>query len=232
MGSVDTAAGNATSWFPLNGGPSEIASVSQFIYSNGYVYACGPFSQINSVARLGLVKMDAAGNVVSSWNPGGTLSGGLGFVSSMTLSNGILFVGGSFTAIGGKTVTNLAAIDAGTGQASTWNPAPNNTVRTLTIAGSRLFVGGDFTSIGGKNVSWLASVDTSAGTASAWDAQLNENPYTLSSYGSTLFAGGLFTSTGSITRNNLAAVDLTTGPDHFVESECLWRRQRARGRRR
>jgi trimeric autotransporter adhesin len=211
MGSVDTATGNATNWFPLNGGPSQIASVSQFIYANGYIYACGPFTQINSVARLGLVKMDAAGNVVLGWNPGSTLSGGFGIVSSMALSHGKLYVGGSFTAIGGQTVTDVAAIDTGSGQASTWNPAANNTVRTVAIAGSRLFVGGDFTSIGGKNVSYLASVDTSTGTASTWDAQLNENPYTLSSYGNILFAGGLFTSAGSVTRNNLAAVDLTTG---------------------
>ena len=211
MGSTDTSAGNATNWFPLNGGPSGSASVSQFIYANGYVYACGYFSQINSVARLGLVKMDAAGNVVSGWNPCGTISGGFGIVSSMALAHGKLYVGGSFTAIGGQTVTDLAAIDTATGQASTWNAAPNNTVRTIAMAGSKLFVGGDFTSIGGKNISYLAAVDTSTGTVSTWDSQLNENPYTLSSYGNIIFAGGLFTSTGSVTRNNLAAVDLTSG---------------------
>ena len=211
MGSVDTAVGTATNWFPLNGGPSSIASVSQFIYSNGYIYACGPFTQINSVARLDLVKMDAAGNVVTGWNPGSTIAGGFGNVASMALAHGKLYVGGSFTAIGGQTVTNVAEIDTGTGQASTWNPAANNTVRTVAIAGSRLFVGGDFTSIGGKNVSYLASIDTSTGTASTWDAQLNENPYTISSYGNIVFTGGLFTSSGSVTRNNLAAVDLTSG---------------------
>ena len=210
VGSEDTA-GNVTTWAPSNGGPYGTASLSQFIYANGYIYACGPFTLINSVTRNGLVKMDVSGNVVSSWNPGATMGGGYGLVASMVLSQGKLYVGGSFTSIGGQTISNLAAIDTGTGQASTWNPNPNQEVRAVTVAGSKIFAGGDFTSIGGKSLSWIASVDTSTGTATSWDAEINGDPYTLSSYGNILFAGGLFTSTGSVTRNNLAAVDLTTG---------------------
>jgi len=210
LGSTDTA-GNVTSWSPGITVPYASPSVSQFIYSNGYLYACGPFTKIDTNSLYGLAKMDPSGNLVTSWRPAASISGGFGEVSSMALSNGNLYVGGSFTSIGGQSVTNLAKIDPATGTVSAWNPAPNNIVRTLTIAGSRLFVGGDFTSIGGKGFSWIASVDTSAGTATSWDAEINEDPYTLSSYGNIVFAGGLFTSTGSVTRNNLAAVDLTTG---------------------
>ena len=210
LGSTDTA-GNVTSWSPGITVPYGSPSISQFIYSNGYLYACGPFTKLDTVTLYGLAKMDPLGNVITNWKPAASISGGFGEVSSMALSNGNLFVGGSFTSIGGQSVTNLAEIDIATGKTFAWNPAPNNTVRTVTIAGSRLFVGGDFTSIGGKSISYLASVDTSAGTVSAWDAALNENPYTLSSYGNILFAGGLFTSTGSVARNNLAAVDLASG---------------------
>ncbi|MGA7159906.1 MAG: choice-of-anchor D domain-containing protein [Bacteroidota bacterium] len=210
LGSVDTA-GTVTAWTPGVTVPYGSPSVSQFIYSNGYLYACGPFTKIDTNTLYGLAKMDPSGNVITSWKPAATISGGFGDVTSMALSNGNLYVGGSFTAIGGQSVTNLAKVDAGTGAVSTWNPAPNNIVRTVTVAGSKLFVGGDFTSIGGKSFSWIGSVDTSSGTATSWDAEINEDPYTLSSYGNILFAGGLFTSTGSVTRNNLAAMDLTTG---------------------
>ncbi|HTX19324.1 MAG TPA: choice-of-anchor D domain-containing protein [Bacteroidota bacterium] len=209
MGATDTA-GTATNWAPSNGGPSGSASVSQILYVNGYLYVCGPISQLNSVARTDIAKLDLAGNVLA-WNPGATLSGGYGTVACMAYSQGKLYVGGNFTSIGGKSVTNLAVIDTGTGVASTWNPAPNSTVRALAVAGSHLYVGGDFTSIGGKSWSWLASVDTSTGNATNWDVEVNEDPYTISTDGTSIFAGGLFTSAGSTTRGNLAAIDMTTG---------------------
>jgi len=210
IGSVDTA-GNVTSWAPGATIPYGEFSVTQFIYANGYLYACGPFVKIDTVTLYGLAKMDASGNVIRTWKPAISISGGFGTVGAMTLANGKLYVGGSFTSIAGRLVTNLACIDTGTGLASAWNPAPNQLVRAMTAIGSRIYVGGDFTSIGGKNWSWMAAVDTSTGLATSWDAEVNEDPYTMTTDGTSLFAGGLFTSTGNVTRNNLAAVDLTTG---------------------
>ena len=211
IGSVDASAGNVTAWAPTNAGPSGSFHVTQFIYSGGYLYACGMFSLINSVARFTIVRMDGAGNVDLGWNPGSTINGGAATVTSMAIAGNTLFVGGSFTAIGGKTVSHVAAIDVATGLATTWNANPNNNVTSLAVVGDKLFVGGNFSSIGGKSVSYLAKLDTATGLASTWDAKITSTPWTLSTNGTSVFAGGQFTTAGNTVRNSLAAISLTTG---------------------
>jgi trimeric autotransporter adhesin len=215
IGSVDTASGTPTSWNPSNSGFTG-AHVTQFIYTGTYLYACGPFLQINGFSRNCLVKMDAVGNVITGWNPGINFNGGSSTVMTMVLSGGYLYVGGSFTSIGGITVNNLAAIDLVTGAASGWNPNPNNTITSITATGGAIYVGGNFSTIGGRSINNLAKIDTGSGLAYTWDAKLynypaTSVPYTLSTDGKTIFAGGSFNGVGSTTRNGLGAIDLTTG---------------------
>ena len=216
LGSVDIATGATTTWAPVNAGPSGSAHVTQFIYSGGYLYACGLFSQINSVHRNGLVKLDAIDTVVAGWNPASNINGGSASATSMVLSGNYLYVGGSFTNIGGIAVNNLAAIDLVTGAASGWNPNPNNNITSLTATGGSIYVGGNFSTIGGRSINNLAKIDTGSGLAYTWDAKLYNSPatsvpYTLSSDGGTIFAGGSFNGVGLTTRNGLGAIDLATG---------------------
>ncbi len=210
LASIDTI-GNVTSWAPPISVPYGSPGVTQIIYANGYLYLLGPFQQWNSVNYYGLAKIDLAGNIETGWKPASTISGGSGFLTSMALANGKLYVGGSFTSIGGQTVSNLACIDTGTGAVSSWNPAPDQEVRCVAAVGSKLYFGGSFANVDGKIRGFMASVDTSTGSLSSWDAQINDVPYTLSTDGTMIFVGGQFTAAGNITRNNLAAVDLSTG---------------------
>ena len=211
LASVDTLTGNPTNWSFYNTVPSFSGYISSFVYAGGYLYAAGLFSEVDSVNRNGLVKFDQAGNVVLGWNPGATMSGGNDYAAVIAISGSHVFVGGSFTTIGGASVNNLAAIDTGTGLAASWSPNPNNNVTSLAVCGSKLYVGGPFTSIGGKSISYLAAVDTGTGNASTWDAKLDNYPWTISPSGGDIFVGGYMTSAGSTGRSGLASIDFATG---------------------
>jgi hypothetical protein len=60
-----------------------------------------------------------------------------------------LYVGGSFSRIGGQTARRLAALDVDTGlvDGTFTPPTPNAYVRALTVAGDRLYIGGAFSSL-------------------------------------------------------------------------------------
>ena len=60
-----------------------------------------------------------------------------------------LYVGGSFSRIGGQTARRLAALDVDTGlvDGTFTPPIPNAYVRALTVAGDRLYIGGAFSSL-------------------------------------------------------------------------------------
>ncbi len=211
LASVDTINGNPTNWSFYNTVPSFSGFISCFVFTGSYLYAAGSFSMVDSVNRNGLVKFDQNGNVVLGWNPGATMAGGGAYAATLAVSGRNVFVGGSFTTIGGATVSNLAAIDTGTGLASSWSPNPNSNVTSLAICGSKLYAGGPFTSIGGKSISYLAALDTSTGTANTWDAKLDNYPWTITSSSNSIFVGGYMTSAGSTTRNGLASIDFATG---------------------
>jgi len=69
-----------------------------------------------------------------------------------------VYTGGDFTTIGGQTRNYIAAIDASTGLATSWNPNPNVYVYALTLSGSTLYAGGDFASLGGVPRAHIAGI--------------------------------------------------------------------------
>ena len=56
--------------------------------------------------------------------------------------------GGDFTAIGGQACNRIAALDASTGLATSWDPNAGNAVYALSVSGSTVYAGGVFTNIG------------------------------------------------------------------------------------
>ena len=117
----------------------------------------------------------------------------------------------AFTPIGGQTRNRIAALDASTGLATTWNPNASNAVNTIAINGSTVYVGGNFTSIGGQTRNRIAALDASTGLATAWNPNASNTVTTIAINGSTVYAGGTFTSIGGQTRNRIAALDAATG---------------------
>ena len=83
----------------------------------------------------------------------------------LAVSGSTVYAGGEFTSIGGQTRNYIAALDAGTGAATDWNPNASGgifqpLVLALAVSGSTVYAGGSFTSIGGDiNRTYFAQFD-------------------------------------------------------------------------
>ncbi|HEX7915213.1 hypothetical protein [Rudaea sp.] len=133
------------------------------------LYLGGTFSSVGGQPRKYLAKVSSLGTgaLDPTWNPAPTSPAGIARINALVLDGkGSVFVGGSFTSIGGQTRNNIAKLSTtGTGAAdATWSPSANNSVNALAIdSNGRVIAGGAFTSIGGQS-------DTAVARLSATDA--------------------------------------------------------------
>lgn len=129
-----------------------------------------------------------------------------------------LYVGGSFTHIGGEARNGAAAIEAD-GMVTKWDAQLETTpgtpaARCLAIAahGQTIYLGGDFVGIASGGRGHAGAVDARTGALLAWDARPNGRVLAFAATAGATFMGGDFTSTWSWqTRNALAAVNARTG---------------------
>jgi len=144
-GAVDTA------WTPKPDG---------FVYALALdgtnLYVGGTFETIGGMNRSALAKVSTVtGRVDPVWNPHVRWQEWSGRVAALVLSGDDLYVGGSFTEIGGQNPTNLAKLSTlNNGSIDpVWNPNPNagtlvSSVQAVALSGPNLYVSGSFTNIG------------------------------------------------------------------------------------
>lgn len=140
------------------------------------------------------------------------------------------YIGGEFTAVGGKPRLCLARILAD-GSVSDWNPSVTGSpgyiqppsVGALTVRGDRVYVGGAFREIGGLPRENLGCVDARTGAVLDWsaDTHVDASVYALAVHDSTVFVGGWFSSIGGQPRSCLAAVDAETGAVRAWEADAV-----------
>ena len=123
----------------------------------------------------------------------------------------VIYVGGDFKQIGGLRRRNLGSVDAVSGRATAWDPAPDGEVDAMAPSGSILYVGGDFKHIGGQARSGIAAVDLTTGQVMAWNPLADEAVREIVVSGSTVYVGGDFSHIGGAARAGLAAIDAITG---------------------
>jgi len=207
LAALDATTGAATGWNP---NPSPYPLIHALAVSEGTVYVGGQFTSIGGQARSNLAALDATTGAATAWNP--NVSDPVeAIVQALAVSGGTVYVGGSFTNIGGQARNNLAALDATTGAATAWDPNANDQVDALAISGGVVYAGGYFTSIGGKVRHNLAAFDATAGAATAWNPNADYEVRALVVSARTIYAGGDFDSIGGQARSGLAALDATTG---------------------
>jgi hypothetical protein len=169
----------------------------------------GQFAQVGASARANLAHV-LADQTVSSWNPG--TSGGGGAVRALLLHDGLLYVGGDFTSLGGITRNRIGAVDASTGVTTPWNSNANGAVLALADGGTGLLVGGQFTTIGGQARNRIARLDYITSTAHVgWNPNAASAVRALLSSSGTVYAGGDFLNIGGQGRNRIAALDAVSG---------------------
>ncbi len=125
--------------------PDANSRAFNLVLSGTNIFVSGLFTNVGGFARASLAKVSAfgAGAVDTAWNPNAN-PGNYDFALAANTNN--LFVGGSFTSLGGQNTTNLAKLSmTGTGGADTnWTPTVNGAVNVLMTSGTWLFAGGSF----------------------------------------------------------------------------------------
>jgi beta-propeller uncharacterized protein DUF5122 len=228
IAALDATTGFATAWNP-NALP-DYSSVLCIALDADRVYASGSFIAVGGQLRNGLAALDPTSGLATAWdpNPGPPFT----YVNAIAPAGGTIYVGGSFSTIGGADRASLAALDAATAQATPWDPGTDGAVDALALHGSVLYAGGAFTHAGGEERLRAAAIDIASGAATAWAPDLNPVDATVRTLvldGDRLFAGGTFTSAGGTSRKHLAAIDVRTGrptdwnpgPDDVVNALAL-----------
>jgi hypothetical protein len=140
------------------------------------------------------------------------------------VSGGVVYLGGSFDAMGGMPPTgqlrySLAAVDATTGADTGWDtgymlPNPFYPIRrasTVLSAGGTVYVGGVFGAVGGQARNDLASLDPLTGNATVWAPSADAEVLCLLGAGDVVYAGGSFENMGDWPQGGVAAIgDITT----------------------
>ena len=199
-------------WTPTTGRVYAVARVGTAVVIGGTFTALWSPDGKTTVARNRLAAFDATTGALLAWNPGA--SDVVRALEPSADGTGV-YVGGSFTTVGGVAQARLALVSLTTGKVTTAFAArPASTVLALERVGSRLFLGGYFSSVNGASRLRLAAVDAGTGAlVTGWTAQADSNVYTLqaSADGSTLYVGGQFHTLAGQSRDYLGAVSVSTG---------------------
>jgi trimeric autotransporter adhesin len=159
-------------WTPIANG-----TVLALAKNGNTVYIAGNFCYAGSTPgpRSHIAALDTNTGAALSWNPGVGVSGACGTdntsVSALVVSGTTLYVGGTFTTIGGQPRNNLAALNTNNNGVKSWNPSPDNSVYALLLSGTTLYAGGAFMNVGNPPVpdTVLAAFDTATGgLAAGW----------------------------------------------------------------
>jgi hypothetical protein len=139
LAAVDSVTGAVRAWDAMLSSPLLSArSVRAIAVSPTTVYVGGRFTNAGPAVRNNLCALDINTGMATAWNP--EIVNPLGEPLALLLSGNSLYVGGFFESVGGVSRNNLAALDAVTGQATSWNPSTefNGTVNALAVSGSRV----------------------------------------------------------------------------------------------
>ncbi len=145
-----------------------------------------------------------------------------GIVWAQVILGDTVYAGGSFSAARpadaapGQNLMprgNILAYDIKTGEATSFAPQINGTVKSLALSpdGKRLYVGGSFTKVGDKTRHNVATFNTATGALleSFRPAVGGSYVNAIVATGNTVYFGGLIGAATGVSRKNLAAVDTT-----------------------
>ncbi len=163
----------------INADTGELSRVLPFVNDDvrtaipdgaGGFYIGGDFTEVDHQSRMHLAHILSDGTLDLAWAPGATNDS----VTALALSPDgmLLFVGGSFSMMGGVSRNRIGAIETATGQATEWAPDADGAVLALLATDDVVYAGGSFDYIGGQNRAGFVELNAS-GTATG----LNEYLY-------------------------------------------------------
>lgn len=191
--------------------------VNAIVVAGSTVYLGGQFTSLRpagdpvgtgEVARNHMAAVDLTTGALLPWDPNAN-----GTVRAIRVVGTTVYLGGSFTNVGGIGRQRLAAVATGTGAlVTTWTASASGEVFSLTRQNNTLFVGGSFATVDGSARANLAAVSTSTGAILPWapttDAQVRALRLVP---GNRMVVGGWFANMNGSSHHNLGAVDSVTG---------------------
>ncbi len=202
----------APSW-QTNGRVNAIAIVGSTAYIGGQFTSVRPAGDppgTGEVTRNHVAAFDLSTGALLPWDPNAS-----GTVEAIAAAGSTIYLGGSFTKVGGKGHQRIAAVDATTGTPdATFKPTVDAEVLGLAVHGSDVYMGGAFTTVNGASHTYLAALNGSTGStdpAFTGSADAEVQAVTMTADGSKLVIGGNFTHVDGSSQNHIAALNPTTG---------------------
>jgi len=209
----------ASSW-QTDGRVRALAVVGDKVFLGGdFTHVRPPGAAGGGVVRDHLAALSLTTGKVLPWNPGAD-----GSVLALRVSpdGKTVYIGGSFTTVGGAARANVAAVSTKHVVVRKWHAHTKGRVDALVVTSTEVFMGGAFSKVDGRARASLAAVGVGAlAPLRAWAPRANAEvrALVLSPSGGRVFAGGDFTSINGHTTNatHLAALAVTTGaPTRFA----------------
>lgn len=134
-------------------------------YAGGNILDFAPYSSTlvfagSAAGLLAVGSVDASTGVLTAWDGAATNNSQ---AAAVAVDGTDVYVGGTFTSIGGQSRNRAGRLSATTALADSWNPNANNTVWSIAVNNDYAILGGQFTQINGVSKSYLAIVDKSTG---------------------------------------------------------------------
>ncbi|MBB2968565.1 LamG-like jellyroll fold domain-containing protein [Leifsonia aquatica] len=194
--------------------------------SKGKVLVGGSFTRLSpptgasgtplTVTGLGVLNAET-GNPDSCQFPV-TLSGGTPTIRAITpaADGNTLFVGGSFSTIGGVNVNRIAQLDLSTCKVLPFHPlggAINGAVYAIAVKANTVYIGGAMTAVGTSTRQHFAALNATTGALLPWvaDTDLTGRAITVSPDGTKVAIGGDFFTVNGADSHSIGVVDATTG---------------------
>jgi uncharacterized repeat protein (TIGR01451 family) len=174
---------------------------------NGKSMYIGGFSMYRYLVRRGLAAIDVGSGLPLSWDPKLAYNGNPPVVNTFkVVNNSVMYIGGTFSFVGGNPKSQMAALDLPTGNLLTNWAAPTlaGTPMTIVEKDGTLFTGGDF---------GIKALSTSTGQSTSWAPQYQSGGSILDIVlsGDSMIIGGTFSMGPSASFRYLASLNCTTG---------------------
>jgi len=191
------------------------------VISGNTVYLGGSFTAMlpagstgsGAVTRNGAAAINLDTGALLPWNP--NVTGGTVYAIETSGSN--VYLGGSFTTVGGATnhkrIVEVDNVNGGI-VSGFKPPTPNKTVHGITVNGSNVFIGGAFTTMGGASHPFVVKANAATGALDPnWKPVVDAEVHAIAvdSTGTRVILGGFFRTLNGASFIGVGAVNNSTG---------------------